>query len=226
MYGMVRPREEVVDGRLLRRPCAAYMTTTSSAISAIDAEVVGDHDDRAAEVLLQLRHQVQDLRLRRHVERRRRLVGDQQVGIADQRHRDHHALAHAAGELVRVVVDARARRAGCRPPSAARARARVACFFDTSRWSRIASTSCAPIVVHRVQRRHRILEDHRDLVAADRPQLARVHPQQVLALPQRLSRRDRVRLGVEAHDRQAGDALAAIPTRRRCRASCPSRPRS
>ena len=70
------------------------------------AEVVRDHDDRAAELLLQPFDQRQDLRLRGHVERRRRLVGDQEVGIVDQRHRDHHALAHAARELVRVVVDA------------------------------------------------------------------------------------------------------------------------
>ncbi len=71
-----------------------------------DAEVVGDHDDRAAELVLQALHQVEDLRLGGHVERRGRLVGDQQVGVVDERHRDHHALAHAARELVRVVVDA------------------------------------------------------------------------------------------------------------------------
>ena len=55
---------------------------------------------------LQLAQQVEDLRLDRHVERGRRLVGDQQLRLAGQRHGDHHALAHAAGELVRIVVDA------------------------------------------------------------------------------------------------------------------------
>ena len=68
-----------------------------------DAEVVRDHDDRRAGALLQLLHQFEDLRLDRHVERGRRLVGDQDVGVARERHRDHRALAHAAGELVRVV---------------------------------------------------------------------------------------------------------------------------
>ena len=57
----------------------------------------------------------QDLGLDRHVERGGRLVGDQQVGVPRERHRDHHALAHAAGELVRVVVEPGGRRAGCRP---------------------------------------------------------------------------------------------------------------
>ena len=37
------------------------------------------------------------------VQRRRRLVGDQQVGLARQRDGDEHPLAHSAGELVGVV---------------------------------------------------------------------------------------------------------------------------
>ena len=56
-------------------------------------------------------HQLEHLRLDRDVERRRRLVGDQELGIAGERHGDHHALAHPAGELVRIGVDA-ARRVG------------------------------------------------------------------------------------------------------------------
>ena len=51
---------------------------------------------------LQIGQQVEDLRLDRHVERGRRLVGDQQLGVVGQRHRDHHPLALAAGQLVRI----------------------------------------------------------------------------------------------------------------------------
>ena len=39
-----------------------------------------------------------------HVERRGGFVGDQEVGAGDQHHRDHDALAHAAGDLVRIEV--------------------------------------------------------------------------------------------------------------------------
>ena len=46
-----------------------------------------------------------DLRLDGGVERRRRLVGEQQVGLDEERHGDHHALAHAARELVRIGVE-------------------------------------------------------------------------------------------------------------------------
>ena len=52
----------------------------------------------------QFAQQLQDLRLQRHVQRRRRLVGDQQFRLSDQRHGDQHALAHAPRELVRVVA--------------------------------------------------------------------------------------------------------------------------
>ena len=58
---------------------------------------------------LELAEQLEDLRLDGHVQRGRRLVGDQQLGLARQRHRDHHALPHAAGHLVRVLVQPPAR---------------------------------------------------------------------------------------------------------------------
>ena len=44
------------------------------------AEVVGDEHDRHVVLVLEIAHQVEDLRLGRHVERRGRLVGDQQRG--------------------------------------------------------------------------------------------------------------------------------------------------
>ena len=69
------------------------------------AEVVRDQDHRHLQVAAQAVDQVEDLRLDRHVERGRRLVGDQQLRRAGERHRDHHALAQAAGELVRVVAE-------------------------------------------------------------------------------------------------------------------------
>jgi len=49
----------------------------------------------------------EDLRLDRDVERGGRFVGDEQLRPAGQRHGDHHALAHAAGEAMRMFVEAR-----------------------------------------------------------------------------------------------------------------------
>src|SRR5207245_1603451 len=59
---------------------------------------------RHAELGLELVEELEDLRLDRDVQRRRRLVGDEEVGVARQRHGDHHALPHPARELVRVLL--------------------------------------------------------------------------------------------------------------------------
>ena len=82
---------------------------------------------------LQLAHQVEDLRLRRDVERGRRLVGDQDARLGGERQRDHHALAQAARELERSSCRRAGRGAGCRPGAAARRRARGRARLDRSR---------------------------------------------------------------------------------------------
>ena len=49
--------------------------------------------------------QLEDLSLDGHVECGRRLVGDDERRIAGEADRDHYALAHAAGEMVRILVE-------------------------------------------------------------------------------------------------------------------------
>ena len=101
------------------------------------AHVVGDQHDRSALVVAQFSQQVEDLRLHGDVERGGRLVGDQDFGLAGERHRDHHALAHAAGELVRIFVDAPVRAPGMRTARSisigARARRRAPAFVQAHR---------------------------------------------------------------------------------------------
>ena len=67
-----------------------------------DAEVVGHEDHAHAHLLLELAQQQQDLDLHGRVERRRGLVGQQQLRAAGQGDGDHRALAQAAGQLVRI----------------------------------------------------------------------------------------------------------------------------
>ena len=130
-----------------------------------DAQVVGDHDDGHAELLLELLHELEDLGLDGDVEGRGGLVGDQDVGLAGERHGDHDALAHAAGVLVRIllhallgVVDAHEAQhldgAVPRLPL-------VAVGVE-----RDGLDELMPDGIGGVQRGHRILEDDRDLVAA------------------------------------------------------------
>ena len=86
--------------------------------------------------------QLEDLRLDGDVERGGRLVGDQQVGIVGERHGDHHALALAAGQFVRIGLhaplgirdaDERQQLDGARPRRRAR-RGRWWCMIGSMSW--------------------------------------------------------------------------------------------
>ena len=85
-----------------------------------DAEVVADEDHGHVPLVLECAQQSEDLRLDGDVEGGGRLVGDQQVGLARDGHGDGDALAHPAGQLVRVLPAGGAAARGCRPARAAR----------------------------------------------------------------------------------------------------------
>ena len=69
-----------------------------------DREVVGDEEVGDPELALEVPEQVEDLGLDRDVERRDRLVADDQLRPQRDRPGDPDPLALAAGELVRVAV--------------------------------------------------------------------------------------------------------------------------
>ena len=126
----------------------AYITITRWHVSATTPKIVRDHQDRRADTLLQLQHQPQDLRLDRHVQRGRRLVGDQQPRRARQRHRDHRALAHSARELVRIIAQPALRIRECAPAAASLPRAPAPLCArrcdGCAQLRRSARRSCAP----------------------------------------------------------------------------------
>src|SRR5438067_4705810 len=68
-----------------------------------DGEVVADHQEGELAPPAHLFEQVQHLRLHRSIERRGRLVEQQDRRFEDERAGDGYALALAAGELVRVT---------------------------------------------------------------------------------------------------------------------------
>ena len=131
------------------------------------------------------------------------------LGRARQRHRDHHALAHAAGELVRVGARAVARRAGCRRAPSARPRGRAPRALLMSRsCARICSTICLPTRWTGFSERHRVLEDHRDLRAADPAQLVVGRADQLGAVEARRALEARVGRARQPHQRHRGHRLA------------------
>ena len=101
--GVARVREELVGGRELDDLAEVHHRDPVAHV-AHDRQVVGDEDHRQPEVALQVAQEVEDLRLDRDVERRHRLVGDDDPRAERERARDADALALAAGELVRVAV--------------------------------------------------------------------------------------------------------------------------
>ena len=137
-----------------------------------DREVVRDEDVGDAGLVLQVHQQVQHLRLDRDVERRDRLVGDDDARLEHQRARDRDALALAAREHVRIARVVLGPQADARQHRAARARSRSARLergVDRQRLlERVAD------LLARVEARERVLEHHLHLL-----------PQRVAASPRR-----------------------------------------
>ena len=173
------------------------------------AQVVGDHDLRRPRLLPEVAHQVEDLRLYGDVERRGRLVRDQQRGVVGQRHGDHHPLAHPARQLVRIFVQPLFRCRDAHPaqhlerPRAAFLARGVAVFADHLR-DLVADPQGG------VERCHRLLKDHRDPVSAQLPQGSRIRREQVFSLKDRRAAFDPERCAREqTHQRQRRQAFAA-----------------
>jgi hypothetical protein len=162
--GMLWPGKQFVDRRALDDLAGIHHRDLVADLGD-HAEIVGNQDDRRAACGLQLPHQVENLGLQSHVQCGGRFVRDQQPGIAGQRHRDHDALAHPARKLVRIVVDAPLRRGDVHAPQQ----------FDRAltrqppRSAAVAQDGFDNLIADgeaRIERGHRLLENHRQTVAA------------------------------------------------------------
>ena len=102
--GVLRLGKQVLDGGLFHHLPAIHDHHTVGD-GGNHAKVMGDPDDRHAQLLAQLFDQFQNLRLNGHIKGGGRFIGNQHIGVARQRNRDHHALAHTAGKLMGIVVD-------------------------------------------------------------------------------------------------------------------------
>ena len=205
---MARLKEEIEHLRLLDLPPGIHDDDARRHLRD-DAEIMGDEDDGGAASRLHRAHQIEDLRLNGDVERGGRFVGDQELGIAGERHGDHHALAHAARELVWILpraafgfgnVDEAQHLDGAR-----RRGGTVEALMKHQRFADLARDT-----EHRIERGHRLLEDHGDLVAADAPHLGLARLEKIApgeadgAADDAAGRRRH-----EPQDRERSDALAA-----------------
>jgi hypothetical protein len=146
-----------------------------------DAEVVGDENQRKAMLALQFAEQIEVLRLDRQVEAGGRFVGDQQARLARNADGADDALPHAAGHLVRELVHPCLRGGdahGFQQSDGTLPRAGAAGAF-------VHADRLADLIAdreQRVQRGHRVLQDHGDALAADAAHLAIGFIEQVVAL--------------------------------------------
>ena len=121
--GMARFREQRVRRR--RLDDLAEIHHGDAVGDVLDhGEIVRDEDVGQPKPVLQLAQQVEDLRADRDVERRDRLVADDQFRLDRERAGDGDALALAAGEFVRIAPRRAAARA--RPAAGSPRRARAA----------------------------------------------------------------------------------------------------
>ncbi len=204
--GHLRTAEHVVDGPGLDEASGVHHADAVG-VAGDDAQVVGDqHHGGPGDLLGPLQH-VEDLRLDGHVEGGRRLVGDDQARVVGDRDGDHHPLAHPAGELVREGVDPTLR---CRDPDHAKQLDRTHRRGLPAERPVVQHQALGDLVADRVdggERRERILEDHRDLLAPESGQLPVVHREQRLAAQQHLAG-DHGAAREQAHDGHRGDRLA------------------
>ena len=163
-----------------------------------DAEVVGDEQERG--FFPYAFEQFEYLCLDRHVECRRRLVGDQHVGARDERGCDHDPLAHPARELVRIGA-VLARRIG-QPDTVQHvhhAPVRFPPVFDA-----VTQQYAAQLFADRhvgVEGLHRVLEHHADPLRAQPVQLALGRAEQFVAVEDDAAA-DRGLRRQQAHDRE------------------------
>ena len=131
-----------------------------------NAEVVGYHDYRHAQLLLERGHKLEYLSLNGNVECRGGFVGDEDIRFAGERHCYHNSLTHTAGEFKRILLHALL---GLVDVNEAKHLDRPVIGFLLVAVG-VQGDGLHELVAYGVggvQRSHRVLEDYRDLVASD-----------------------------------------------------------
>ena len=160
-------------------------------------EVVRDEEVGEPVLALQVLHEVEDLRLHRHVERARGLVAHEELGIRGERAGDRDALPLAAREFVRVFLAVERREAHVGEELAHASGDRRGPLDQAVGADRLGDDALhAPA---RIEARVRVLEDHLE-PPAQLQHLVRVRGAEVLAVEHDATARRRVQPADEARD--------------------------
>ena len=145
------------------------------------AQVVRDEQDRHAALVAELAEDVEDLGLDRDVERGRRLVGDQQ--LADCTTGPSRSSRAASGRRTSGADTNRRAAPGSGMPTSSKQLDRPLAGLGLGHLL-VQQDRLHHLIADgedRVERRHRLLKDHADLFAADRPHLRLGQPHEVAA---------------------------------------------
>ena len=149
----------------------------------------------------------EDFGLRCHIKGGGRLIGNEQFGLASQCHRDDNPLAHAARKLVRVLTQPLFRFGNAHLLQQFQSRFARFRFAETT----VQAHPFCQLPLHRedrIERRHRLLKNHRNAVATQLACFAirRVH--KINIVEQHLPAGDRTTAKLDqAHQRQRRDGL-------------------
>jgi len=171
-----------------------------------NAQIVANEHEPHAVLGDQFAQQIEDLRLQHHVERGGRLVGDQEFGPQRAGDGDDDALALSAGQFVRIAVERKA----CTRQADPLEHARGAGFGIGAVCACVPPDAFGHLLadrLDRVERGHRFLEDHADLVAAQRAHAGFGRGEQVFVAEPDEAGGPRA-VGEEPHGRQRGHRLA------------------
>ena len=206
--GMRGPRKERLD-RCLFNHAAGVHDDDARGHFGHDTKIVRDEQQGHATLGAHLTQQLEDLRLNGDVERRGWFVRNHELRVHDEGHRNHHALTHAAGELVRILpgthrwignADLRQHVDRALPRLPFRYRGVHPDHFGDL----IANGQ------HGIQRRAGFLKDHRDVLSADPTQWLIGEREEVLATESNHAPGfDAARRRNESKQRQGRDRLAA-----------------
>jgi len=203
---VLRVAEDGLRGALLDDVALEHDDDAVGAVRC-DAEVMRDEQQRRAVRVDERLQVVEDVPLHGDVERTRRLIRDEELGLPRQRGRDENALPHAAGELVRELPGPAFRlrdpRLGHqlddplldgRPPAHAAGGERV--------------RDLRAHLHRRVQVGRGVLRDEADALAADPAHVALVRDGEVVPAERDRTARDVPCSGQESEDRRDDRRLA------------------
>jgi hypothetical protein len=129
--------------------------------------VMRDEHHRRARFTLEPVNQGQNLGLNGHIQRGCRFIRDQQARLAGKGHGDHNPLAHAAAQLMGILLQTPLRFGDAHLLQKIK-RAGLCLFFGHSLVQPQPFCQLPPDGKDRIEGCHRFLKDHPDLVAANR----------------------------------------------------------